>query len=98
MYYAEFGQALAGFDVCLLLPISSGLADETYGQQASITILREAAARHGTSRVVTCRGYDDAASALASMMRAGDVVVSLGTGSPYLVLDRLAASAGRAAS
>ena len=98
MYYAEFGQALAAFDVCLLLPIAPGLGDETYGQQASITTLREAAARHGSSRVVTCHGYDDAADTLASMMRAGDVVVSLGTGCPYLVLDRLAASAGCPAS
>ncbi len=98
MYYAEFGQALAAFDACLLLPISPGLGDETYGQQASITMLGEAAARPGNSRVVTCRGYDDAASTLASMMRPGDVVVSLGTGRPYLVLDRLAASAGCAAS
>ena len=32
------------------------------------------------------------------MMRAGDVVVSLGTGRPYLALDRLAAAAGCAAS
>ena len=98
MYYAEFGQALAAFDACLLLPISAGLGDETYGQRASITMLREAAARHGNGRVVTCGGYDDAASTLAGMMRAGDVVVSLGTGRPYLALDRLAASAGCPAS
>jgi len=98
LYCAEFGQALAAFDACLLLPISPGLGDETYGQQASISMLREAAARHGNSRVVTCGGYEDAASTLASMVRAGDVVVSLGTGRPYLVLDRLAASAGCAAS
>jgi UDP-N-acetylmuramate--alanine ligase len=98
LYYAEFGQALAAFDACLLLPISSGLGDETYRQQASINTLREAAARYSNSRVVTCGGYDDAASMLTSMMRAGDVVVSLGTGSPYLVLDQLAASAGCAAS
>ena len=75
-----------------------GLGDETYGQRASINILREVAARYGNSRVVTCGGYDDAASTLAGMVRAGDVVVSLGTGRPYLVLDRLAASTGCAAS
>jgi UDP-N-acetylmuramate--alanine ligase len=98
MYYAEFGQALAAFDTCLLLPISPGLGDETYGQQASITMLHEAAARHGSRPVVTCGGYDDAASTLASMMRTGDVVVSLGTGRPNLALDRLAAFAGCAAS
>jgi len=98
LYCTEFGQALAAFDACLLLPISPGLGDETYGQQASINMLREATVRHGKSRVVTCGGYDDAASTLASMVRAGDVVVSLGTGRPYLVLDRLAASAGCAAS
>jgi hypothetical protein len=46
--------------------------------------------------VVTCAGYDAAAEALTGMIRAGDVVVSFGTGSPYLVLDRLAAAASAA--
>ena len=96
MFTAEFGQALATFDACLLLPISPGLGDEHYGQHASLGPLADAARSHGQLRVVTCAGYDAAAERLTGMIRAGDVVVSFGTGSPYLVLDRLAAAASAA--
>ncbi len=96
LFYPEFARALAKFDVCLLLPISPGLGDEQYGRQASLGTLREAAVRHGHIRVVTCDGYDAAADTLTGMIRAGDVVVSFGTGRPYLVLDQLAAPAAAA--
>ena len=87
MFTADFGQALATFDACLLLPISPGLGDEHYGQQASLSALADAARSRGLLQVMTCAGYDDAAETLTGMIRAGDVVVSFGTGSPYLVLD-----------
>jgi UDP-N-acetylmuramate--alanine ligase len=96
MFTAEFGHSLAAFDACLLLPISPGLGDEQYGQHASLATLADAAVSHGQLQVVICSGYDDAAQALAGMTRAGDVVVSFGTGSPYLVLDRVAAAASAA--
>ena len=96
LFYPEFGRALAAFDTCLLLPISPGLGDDDYGQHASLGTLREATIRHRQNRVVTCAGYDDAAGTLTGMIRAGDVVVSFGTGSPYLVLDQLAAAASAA--
>jgi hypothetical protein len=47
MFTAEFGQALATFDACLLLPISPGLGDEHYGQHASLGTLATAARSHG---------------------------------------------------
>lgn len=96
MFTAEFGHSLAAFDACLLLPISPGLGDEQYGQHASLSAIASATVSHGQSQVVTCAGYDDAAQALAVMIRAGDIVVSFGTGSPYLVLDRAAAAASAA--
>jgi hypothetical protein len=46
--------------------------------------------------VVTCAGYAAAAETLTGMIRAGEVVVSFGTGSPYRVLDRLAAATSAA--
>jgi UDP-N-acetylmuramate--alanine ligase len=96
LFTAEFGQALAAFDTCLLLPISPGLGDDDYGQHASLGALADAAGSYGQPQVVTCAGYDDAAQTLTGMIRAGDVIVSFGTGSPYLVLDRLAAAASAA--
>jgi UDP-N-acetylmuramate-alanine ligase len=96
MFTAEFGQALATFDACLLLPISPGLGDEHYRQHASLGPLADAARSHGQLQVVTCAGYDDAAETLTGMIRAGDVMVSFGTGSSYLVLDRLAAATSAA--
>ncbi len=95
MFTVEFGQALATFDACLLLPISPGLGDEHYGQHASLGTLATAA-RSGQLQVVTCAGYAAAAETLTGMICAGDVVVSFGTGSPYLVLDRLAAATSAA--
>jgi UDP-N-acetylmuramate--alanine ligase len=96
MFTAEFGQSLAAFDACLLLPISSGLGDEHYGQHASLGTLADATVSNGQLQVATCASYDDAAEALTGMIRAGDIVVSFGTGSPYLVLDRVAAAASAA--
>lgn len=93
LFYPEFGQALAAFDVCLLLPISPGLGDEHYRQRASLHELRSAIARHGHSAALCCDGYGEAARRLAGIVHSGDVVVSLGTGSPYLVLDLLAGTA-----
>jgi UDP-N-acetylmuramate--alanine ligase len=98
LFYPEFGRARAKFDACLLLPISPGLGDDDYGQDASLGTLREATIRHGHIRVVTCDDYDAAAVMLTGMIRAGDVVVSFGTGSPYRVLDQAAAAAAAAAS
>ncbi len=95
LFTAEFGQALAAFDTCLLLPISPGLGDD-YGQHASLGALADTAGSHGQPQVVTCAGYDDAAQTLTGMIRAGDVIVSFGTGSPCLVLDRVAAAASAA--
>jgi glycerol kinase len=74
------------------------VAAEDYGQTASLGTLRDATTQHGRLPVLACNGYDDAAAALAGMVTTGDVVVSFGTGSPYLVLDRLASSPGWAAS
>jgi UDP-N-acetylmuramate--alanine ligase len=96
LYYAEFGQALAGFDACLLLPISPGLGDDEYGHTASLDVLRDATTQHDTTRVLVSNSYDDAAVTLASMVRTGDVVISFGTGSPYQVLDRLASALNQA--
>ena len=96
MFTTEFGRALAAFDACLLLPISPGLGDEQYGQHASLGALADATVSRGQLRVVTCAGYGDGAQALAGMIRAGDIVVSFGTGSPYLVLDLVAAAASAA--
>jgi UDP-N-acetylmuramate--alanine ligase len=96
MFTAEFGHSLAAFDACLLLPISPGLGDEHYGRHASLGTLADATASNGPLQVVTCAGYDDAAQRLTGMIRAGDIVVGFGTGSPYLVLDRVAAAASAA--
>jgi UDP-N-acetylmuramate--alanine ligase len=96
LFTTEFGRALAAFDACLLLPISPGLGDEHYGQNASLGTLADATVSRGQLQVVTCAGYDDAAQALTGMTRAGDIVVSFGTGSPYLVLDQVAAAASAA--
>ena len=49
----EFGQSLAAFDACLLLPISPGLGDEHYGQHASLSTLADATVSHGQPQVVT---------------------------------------------
>lgn len=96
LYCDQFGQALAGFDACLLLPISPGLGDREYGHTASLHAVRGAITRHGGHPALICDGYHHAAIALAEMTGFGDVVVSIGTGSPYLVLDELAALIERA--
>lgn len=90
LYCDQFGQALAGFTACVLLPISAGLGDQEYGRTASLDGVRDAITRHGGPPARICDGYDHAAAVLADMARYGDVVVSAGTGSPYLALDALA--------
>jgi UDP-N-acetylmuramate--alanine ligase len=89
LYCNEFGQALAKFDACLLLPISPGLGDQKYGHTASLSAVRDAIIPHSRTRVLLSDGYQHAATMLASVVRVGDVVVSFGTGSPYQVLDHL---------
>ena len=67
-----------------------------YSQHASLGTLADASRSYGQLPVITCAGYDAAAETLTGMIRAGDIVVSFGAGSPYLVLDRLAAAASAA--
>lgn len=90
LYCDQFGQALASFGACLLLPISPGLGDQEYGHLASLGAVRDAITRHGGPPARICDSYDHAAAVLAGVVRYGDVVVSVGTGSPYLALDTLA--------
>jgi UDP-N-acetylmuramate--alanine ligase len=96
LYCDQFGQALAGFGACLLLPISPGLGDQEYGRIARLGAVRDAITRHGGPPARICDSYDHAAAVLADVVRYGDVVVSLGTGSPYLALDTLASMIERA--
>jgi UDP-N-acetylmuramate--alanine ligase len=96
LYCDEFGQALAGFAACVLLPVSAGLGDQEYGRTGSLGAIRDAITRHGGPPARICDSYDHAATVLADMARYGDVVVSAGTGSPYLALDALATLIKRA--
>lgn len=74
----EFGEALLGADLVLVLPIYPAREQPVDGVTHRLVV--DAARRSGHRQVVPCDSLEAALSTLAAVVRAGDVVLTLGAG------------------
>ncbi len=77
----EFGAALAGADVAVLLDVYPARErPEDFPGVSGLLVAREAAARAGGRPVLWMPGFDEAERALHGLLRPGDLVLVLGAG------------------
>jgi UDP-N-acetylmuramate--alanine ligase len=74
----EFGDALLGADVVLVLPIYPAREQPIAGVGPELVV--EAASRAGHRRVQAVTSFDDALAVLADALRPGDVLLTMGAG------------------
>lgn len=74
----EFGEALLGADVVLVLPIYAAREQPVEG--VTHHLVSEAARACGHRNVLPCASFDEALGTLADVVRPGDLVLTLGAG------------------
>ncbi|HVN42580.1 MAG TPA: Mur ligase family protein, partial [Steroidobacteraceae bacterium] len=78
MFAGEFGDALLGADLVLVLPIYPAREAPIEGVQHSLVV--DTARRSGHRHVVLCESFDHALATLGELLRSGDVLLTLGAG------------------
>ncbi len=89
----EFGDALLGADVVLVLPIYPAREQSIPGVGAELVV--EAASRAGHRRVQPVASFDDALAVLADTLRPGDVLLTMGAGNVVQLGERWLAGGAR---
>ena len=77
-FYRQIASALSGADIVLLLPVYAAGEEAAPGVTSAVI---SGAMNAGISRSLLCRGDEDAFSRLDSLLRDGDVLITLGAGS-----------------
>ncbi len=89
----EFGDALLGADVVLVLPIYPAREQPIPGVGAELVV--DAASRAGHRRVQPVASFDDALAVLADTLRRGDVLLTMGAGNVVQLGERWLAGGAR---
>ena len=89
----EFGDALLGADVVLVLPIYPAREQPIPGVGSELVV--DAASRAGHRRVQPVASFDDALAVLADTLRRGDVLLTMGAGNVVQLGERWLAGGAR---
>lgn len=85
--FDKFVKSFNDADILLLNPIYP--ASEKPIKNISSKGLGDAIKRYGHKNVILCKGFDETLSALLSIVRPGDMVLTLGAGNIYQVANKL---------